>query len=166
MILETWFYISAGFILYTYLFYPLVIVVWGTLFPRRVDKRYEAVPLSVVLAVKDEEINVKTRIENLLSQDYSQESVEIIVVSDGSTDQTVELARQFEDRGVRVIELPEAAGKSGALNAGVSAATNDIVVFADARQRFGDNVFAELTSMFADDRVGAVSGELIKKFIL
>ncbi|MCK4773812.1 MAG: glycosyltransferase, partial [Candidatus Krumholzibacteria bacterium] len=159
--METWFYLSAGFIVYTYLLYPLIMVLWGTLLPRRVDKRYETLPLSVVLAVKNEEINIKIRIENLLSQDYSQDLVEIIVVSDGSTDHTVELARSFENSGVKVIELPEPVGKSGALNAGVSAATNDIVVFADARQRFGDNVFAELTAMFADERVGAVSGELV-----
>jgi cellulose synthase/poly-beta-1,6-N-acetylglucosamine synthase-like glycosyltransferase len=159
--LDTLFWISAGFVVYTYAIYPLIIIIWGGLFPRRADKRYAAVPLSVVVAAKNEEINIKTRIENLLAQDYPDDSVEIIVVSDGSTDRTVELARGFVEQGVKVIELPEPVGKSGALNAGVAAATNDIVVFADARQRFGENVFAELTSRFADERVGAVSGELI-----
>jgi cellulose synthase/poly-beta-1,6-N-acetylglucosamine synthase-like glycosyltransferase len=159
--LDAWFYISAGFVLYTYALYPLIILGWGTLFPKRVHKRYEGLPISVVVAAKNEEINIKTRIENLISQDYDAAKVEIIVVSDGSTDRTVELARGFEDQGVRVVELPEPVGKSGALNAGVAAAKHDIVVFADARQRFGDNVFAELSSMFADEWVGAVSGELI-----
>ena len=158
--MDVLFYICAGLILYTYVGYPLIIVVWGSLLGRRVDKRYISSPLSVVLAVKDEEINVRARIENLLSQDYPAELVEVIVVSDGSTDRTVKLARQFEDERVKVVELPP-VGKSGALNAGVDHASHDIVVFADARQWFSENVFAELAAMLADERVGAVSGELI-----
>ena len=159
--METLFYVSAGFILYTYLVYPLVIYLWGTFFPRSVEKRYQAVPLSVVLAVKNEEINIKTRLENLLSQDYPKDLIEVIVVSDGSTDHTVELARGFEGEGVKVIESPTPLGKSGALNVGVQHASHDIIVFADARQKFGDNVFAELVAMFYDESVGAVSGELV-----
>jgi len=131
------------------------------MFPRPVEKRYQALPVSVVLAVKNEEINIKTRIENLLAQDYEKDLIEIIVVSDGSTDRTVELARSFEDERVKVIESPTPSGKSGALNIGVENASNDIIVFADARQKFGDNVFAELVAMFYDDSVGAVSGELV-----
>ena len=159
--METLFYVSAGFICYTYLVYPLVIYLWGTILPRSVEKRYQALPLSVVLAVKNEEINVKTRIENLLSQDYEADLVEIVVVSDGSSDRTVELARAFDKKRVKVIESPVSVGKSGALNIGVENASNDIIVFADARQQFGDNVFAELAAMFYDDKIGAVSGELV-----
>ena len=159
--MEALFFISAGFIVYTYVVYPLVIYVCGTLFPRAVEKRYQALPLSVVLAVKNEEINIKTRIENLLAQEYQEDLIEIIVVSDGSTDRTVELARAFEDERVKVIESPTPMGKSGALNIGVEHASNDIIVFADARQKFGDNVFAELVAMFYDESVGAVSGELV-----
>ena len=158
--MDVLFYICAGVVLYTYVGYPLIIVIWGSLLGRRVEKRYASSPLSVVLAVKDEEINIRTRIENLLAQDYPAELVEVIVVSDGSTDRTVELARQFEDERVKVVELPP-VGKSGALNAGVDHASHDIVVFADARQWFGENVFAELVAMLADERVGAVSGELV-----
>ena len=157
--MELWFYISVGFVLYTYAVYPLVIVLWGSVLPKRVEKRYQTAPVSVVLAVKDEEINIRARLENLLTQDYPPEMIEVVVVSDGSTDRTVELARELDDDRVKVIEL-EPVGKSGALNAGVEGASNDIVVFADARQKFGDNVYAELVAMFADERVGAVSGEL------
>jgi len=158
---DTWFYASAAFILYTYIVYPLVIVVWGSLFPKRVEKRYQPLPVSVVLAAKNEEINIRTRIENLLSQDYPPELIEIIVVSDGSTDRTVSLAEQFGDDRVKVIAIPDPVGKAGALNAGVRESSHDVVVFADARQRFGENVFAELIAMFADEGVGAVSGELV-----
>jgi cellulose synthase/poly-beta-1,6-N-acetylglucosamine synthase-like glycosyltransferase len=139
--------------------YPLVIVAWGALFPRRVEKRYRHAPVTVVLAAKNEEINIKARIENLLEQEYPREMLEIVVVSDGSTDRTVEVAKQFED--VRVLESRRAVGKAGALNLGVRHATHDIVVFADARQRFAGNVVAELVALLSDESVGAVSGELI-----
>jgi biofilm PGA synthesis N-glycosyltransferase PgaC len=157
---DAFFYTCLGGVLYTYVAYPLIIIVWGSLFRKRAEKRYAGVPLSVVLAVKNEEINIRARIENLLSQDYPPELIEVVVVSDGSTDRTVELSRQFGDDRVKLVELPP-VGKSGALNAGIEKASHDIVVFADARQSFGANVFAELVSLFADEKVGAVSGELV-----
>ena len=159
--METLFVVSVAFIVYTYMFYPLVIFLWGTLFPRRIEKDYQRVPLTVVLAVRNEESNIEARLEDLRAQDYPSELVEIVVVSDASTDRTVELARRFEGDRVKVLELTRSAGKSGALNAGVAAAANDLIVFADARQRFGDNVFAELTAVLADGRIGGVSGELV-----
>jgi biofilm PGA synthesis N-glycosyltransferase PgaC len=159
--MEALFLVSVAFIVYTYLFYPLVIFLWGTLFPRRIEKSYQRVPLTVVLAVRNEESNIEARLEDLSAQNYPADLVEIVVVSDASTDRTVELARRFEGDRVKVLELARSAGKSGALNAGVVAATNDVIVFADARQRFGDNVFAELAAVLADERVGGVSGELV-----
>jgi len=159
--METLFVVSVAFIVYTYMFYPLVIFLWGTLFPRRIEKSYQRVPLTVVLAVRNEESNIEARLEDLRAQDYPPELVEIVVVSDASTDRTVELARRFEGDQLKVLELTRSAGKSGALNVGVDAAANDVIVFADARQRFGDNVFAELTAVLADGRIGGVSGELV-----
>jgi cellulose synthase/poly-beta-1,6-N-acetylglucosamine synthase-like glycosyltransferase len=141
--------------------YPLIIVVWAALFPRRIQKRYQNLPVSVVIAARDEEDAIEARIENLLGQDYPRDLVEIIIVSDGSGDRTVALARAFENRGVIVLQTPGPVGKAGALNLGVARASADIVVFGDARQRFGPNVIAELVSMFNDRTVGAVSGELI-----
>jgi cellulose synthase/poly-beta-1,6-N-acetylglucosamine synthase-like glycosyltransferase len=154
------FYISVSFVAYTYIVYPAAIVLWGVLLPKRVQKRYRTEPLSIVLAVKNEEINVKARIENLLSQDYPPEQIEVVVVSDGSTDRTAELVGEYDDERVKLIDLPT-VGKAGALNAGMAAASHNIVIFANARQRFGENVFAELVAMFVDEGVGAVSGELV-----
>lgn len=159
--MQVLFFISLALVAYTYLGYPLVILIWGALFPKRVEKRYRSRPVSVVIAARDEEINIKARIENLLVQDYPPEMLEIIVVSDGSTDRTVEIARRFEDEGVEVLELPGKQGKAAALNVGVESASHDIVLFADARQTFGPNVIAELVSLFNDETIGAVSGELM-----
>ena len=155
------FYISVAVILYAHLVYPAIIVLWARLRPRRIEKRYRQVPVSVVIAARNEEENISARMENLLAQEYPRALLEVVVVSDGSNDRTAELARQFANRGVNVIECSSAVGKAAALNIGVASATHGIVVFADARQRFSPNAIAELVSVFHDESVGAVSGELI-----
>jgi cellulose synthase/poly-beta-1,6-N-acetylglucosamine synthase-like glycosyltransferase len=159
--MEWVFFISVAFIAYTYVGYFGYIVLRGTAFPRMIDKRYHTVPVSVVIAARNEEINIRARIENLRAQDYPRELVEIIVVSDGSTDRTAELAREFGDEGVQVIEFAERGGKAAAINAGIENASHEIIVFADARQRFSDNAIAELVAVMWDTSVGSVSGELV-----
>jgi biofilm PGA synthesis N-glycosyltransferase PgaC len=159
--LKTLFFVSVAAIAYAYLVYPAVMVIWARLFPRRVEKRYRQVPVSVVIAAHNEEANISARIENLIAQEYPRALLEVVVVSDGSTDKTAELARLFANRGVNVVECSSRVGKAVALNIGVASASHGIVVFADARQRFSPNAIAELVSVFHDETVGAVSGELI-----
>ena len=148
-------------IFYAYVVYPTIVVAWAKLRSRRVEKRYRHVPVSVVIAARDEQDNISARLENLLSQEYPTPLLEIIVVSDGSTDRTADLARLYTGRGVKLVECSSPVGKAAALNMGVAAASHDIIVFADARQRFSPNAIAELVSVFHDESVGAVSGELI-----
>ena len=155
------FFVSVSVVFYAYVVYPSVMVLWANLRPRRVEKRYRQVPVSVVIAARNEEANITARLENLLAQEYPLSFLEIIVVSDGSTDRTAELARMFANRGVKVIECSAPVGKAAALNIGVASATHEIVVFGDARQRFSPNAIAELVSAFHDEHIGAVSGELI-----
>ncbi len=152
---------SLALLAWTWVGYPLVILAWAALRPRRVERRYATPTVTAVVAARDEEINIRARIENLLAQDYPADRIEVVVVSDGSRDRTVEAARSVDDPRVRVIELAEPAGKAVALNRGVEAATGEVIVFADARQRFDSNVFAELTAWLWDESVGGVSGELV-----
>ncbi len=150
-----------AFLAWTWAGYPLVILAWAALRPRRVERRYTTPSVTAVVAARDEEINIRARVENLLAQDYPADRIEVVVVSDGSRDRTAEAARSVDDPRVRVIELDEPAGKAEALNRGVAEATGEVVVFADARQRFESNVFAELTAWLWHDSVGGVSGELV-----
>jgi cellulose synthase/poly-beta-1,6-N-acetylglucosamine synthase-like glycosyltransferase len=155
------FFISVAVVLYAYVIYPMVIVSWARMRPRRVEKRYRHIPVSIVIAARDEDANISARLENLLEQEYPRALLEIIVVSDGSTDRTAELARLFANQGVKVVECSSPVGKAAALNIGVASSSHEIVVFGDARQRFSPNAVAELVSVFHDEEVGAVSGELI-----
>jgi len=116
--------------------------------------------VSVVIAVHNGENTIERRLQNLMAQDYPHEQLEIIVVSDGSTDHTVKNAESCASEQVTVYALEENSGKAMALNYGVAKATGDHIVFTDARQEFRSDAIKNLVANFADGAVGCVSGEL------
>lgn len=157
------FWSSALFIAYVYLGYALLLLVWTRLRGPRTGGRADGTDilprLSIVIAARNEARRLPGRIENLLSLDYPAERLQIIVVSDGSTDHTEAALARFGPK-VEVVSVP-ASGKAAALNAGVARATGDLLVFADARQTFAADALRALAAPFADPSVGGVSGELI-----
>ena len=165
--MELLFWGSLGIVLYVYAGYPAVLAVWSRLARRaRVSERDATPAVSVVIAARNEAERLPGRLENLFGLDYPMSRLEIIVVSDGSTDATLEAMapwtepRRKRQPHVRLIALGT-VGKAAALNAGVAAATHDIIVFADARQRFAPDALGRLVARFADPTVGAVSGQLV-----
>ncbi|MDD2335106.1 MAG: glycosyltransferase family 2 protein [Geobacteraceae bacterium] len=154
------FWLSLIFVLYTYAGYPLVLWMLSFFRNKRTLVSGQFPSVSVVIAALNEENNIGRRIENLLAQEYPSDKLEILVISDGSTDGTEEIARSFTNRGVTVYGLPDRNGKAMALNYGVSKAKGDIIVFTDARQTFEVGAIAHLTASFSDESVGCVSGEL------
>jgi cellulose synthase/poly-beta-1,6-N-acetylglucosamine synthase-like glycosyltransferase len=155
------FWTSVCAILYTYIGYPLCLAFLRRCCYRPVNKGPWHPHVSVVLAARDEEENIQGRLDNLLAQDYPADKLEIVVVSDGSRDRTVELVRQHGGQRLKVVELEQSGGKAAALNAGVLQASGEIVIFCDARQRFEPGVVRELAANFHDPQIGAVSGELV-----
>jgi biofilm PGA synthesis N-glycosyltransferase PgaC len=162
------FWASIFVIVYIYLGYPLLLAAWARLAARRVrkapiDPTAPWPSISIVLAARNEAARLPARLANLLELPYLG-TREIIVVSDGSTDRTLEVLEEFarvhDERAPRVIAVP-AGGKPLALNAGVSAASGDILVFADARQSFSKDALVELVANFADPCVGGATGELV-----
>lgn len=161
--MELLFWVSVGITAYVYVGYPLLLAAWARVGTRPVRLRPEDGSrhwpgVSVVVAAHNEAHRLPARIRNLLQQDYPGE-LELIVVSDGSTDDTAAVLRAWRDR-IRFIELPR-GGKPRALNAGVAQASFDILVFADARQRFALDAVRRLAVCFEDAEVGGVTGELI-----
>lgn len=161
--MEWVFWISLAVAAYTYVGYPLLLALIGMLRmkPRAIEPF--AGSFSFVLSLHNEEANVKRRLDELTALVRATGlDGEILLVSDGSTDGTVEAARAFETEGiVRVLDRPQKEGKSAALSAGCAVARGDILVFADARQRWADDAVSRLLENFADPRVGAVSGDLV-----
>jgi poly-beta-1,6-N-acetyl-D-glucosamine synthase len=161
------FWVSLGLILYVYAGYPLVLAAWA-----RVRRRAGPVverplpPVSIVIAARNEAARLPARLDNLLALDYPPDRLEIIVVSDGSTDETREIVARYggdESHHAPTVQLVESGrrGKAAALNAGVAAARHDVLVFADARQRFARDALRWLMAPLADPEVGGVSGELV-----
>jgi cellulose synthase/poly-beta-1,6-N-acetylglucosamine synthase-like glycosyltransferase len=158
---ETVVFWGALFLLgYIYLGYPLVARLRAVLRPKMRRRAPIEPTVTVVVAVYNEGGRIADRIENLLSLDYPHDRLEIIVGSDGSTDDTVEKAGRYADVGVKVRAFRQRRGKPAVLNALVPAARGEIVVFADARQRFDPGALRALVANFADPSAGAVSGEL------
>lgn len=158
---KTLFWISAGAILYTYIGYPIAVWLLARARNRKVSKSEITPQVSVVIACHNEQANVRARIENLLRCDYPPSLLDVIIVSDGSTDFTAEIARRFVCDRVRAFAYEERKGKAAALNVGVEMATGEIILFADSRQSFEPGAIRELVANFADPEVGAVSGELL-----
>jgi cellulose synthase/poly-beta-1,6-N-acetylglucosamine synthase-like glycosyltransferase len=161
--METLFWVAALVTGYVYAGYPLLLALWARVAARPVRKRASDdlgpwPAISVVVAARNEAARLPARLANLLELTYPGPR-EIIVVSDGSTDDTADVLRPFAGQ-VRVIEVP-AGGKPLALNAGVAAAAGEILVFADARQRFQHDALVQLVANFADPSVGGVTGELV-----
>lgn len=148
-------------VLYTYVGYPLWLFMLQRIFVKPLQKGVYLPTVSVVIAARNEEKNILRRLKNLLEQDYPSDKLDIVVVSDGSTDRTVELLSQQQCRQLSVINLSSNQGKAAALNAGVAASQGEIIVFTDARQQFETRVIKQLVSNFVDSKIGCVSGELI-----
>jgi cellulose synthase/poly-beta-1,6-N-acetylglucosamine synthase-like glycosyltransferase len=159
--LDVAFFSFLFLVFHTYVGYPLLLLVWNLKKPGTLVRAYDTPRVTIVIAAWNEAHHIAARIENCLQQVYPPELLEIVVVSDGSTDQTSEIVKSNAGRGVSLIELEERMGKAVALNVGVAAARGEIVVFADARQSFSPTAVRELVANFADASVGAVSGELI-----
>lgn len=159
--LSLWFWASVALLLYTYLGYPLLIRLLAAL-PRRIPAEGWLQPrITLVVVAYNEARRIRQRLENFLDLDYPWDRVEVIVASDGSTDSTVERARVYASEQVRVVEFRQRRGKSAVLNDVVPMATGEIVVLADARQRFETGALRALAARFVDPKVGAVSGELV-----
>ncbi len=167
--LELLFWSSFFCIIYTYIGYPCLLIILSWLRADSVLKVAAAdLPfVSVVIAAKNEQTNIAARLNNILDQDYPVEKLDIVVVSDGSTDSTQDEIEKFisvsshKFSHIKTLYLESPQGKPSALNKGVVLAKGDLVVFADSRQRFSTNAISELVANFSDSRVGCVSGELV-----
>ncbi len=160
MTLKIIFWVSSFVIFYTYIGYPFVLYIWSLLRTKEVRKSYIYPQVSIVIAALNEEKYIGRKIENLIDQDYPSERIEIVVVSDGSTDGTERIVKSYENKKVKLYSFEMRKGKASALNLAVSKVEGEIIVFTDTRQIFKRDAVKELIANFNDSCVGAVSGEL------
>ncbi len=156
------FWISVVLIAHAYLGYPVWLWLRGWWSPRPVRRGQVEKSVSAILVVRNEEKVIAGKLQNLLSFDYPAEKVEIVVVSDGSTDNTNGILQEFERHPrMRSVQKPFSQGKAAGLNNAIDAATGEIVLFTDARQTIESGALGKLMENFADPEVGCASGELM-----
>lgn len=112
--------------------------------------------VSVVLTARNEGPRIVIKMKEILAQRGPHTLLQLIVASDGSTDDTVANARSVGDARVLVLDLP-AQGKSAAIGTAIREAKGDILVFSDARQRLGEDTFAALLAPLSDPSVAVSS---------
>jgi cellulose synthase/poly-beta-1,6-N-acetylglucosamine synthase-like glycosyltransferase len=154
------FALAAGAILYVLVGYPLMLAALAKLFPKPVrrDERHRET-VTVIIAVRNGERWLARKLESVLGQDYPEELRDVLIISDGSTDTTDQIAESFAHRKVRLLRVP-AGGKPAALNAAVPQATGNLLLLTDVRQILKPDCLRRLVAAMADPEVGVVSGDL------
>ena len=126
--------------------------------PVRKDDKLRTV--SLVIAVYNGEKFLERKLKAIFAQNYPRELMEVLVVSDGSTDRTDEIAQSFANQGVKFLRVPR-GGKAAALNAGVPLVSGEILVLNDVRQTLDPHCLRKVIACFGDPKVGAVSPQTI-----
>jgi biofilm PGA synthesis N-glycosyltransferase PgaC len=161
-LLSILFWICAGSVAYVYAGYPLLLALACRFTKQSRPLAPFTGSISIILTARNEEANLERRLRELVGLlKASHCPGEIVVVSDGSTDRTADIARRhLAGDLVRLLERPHAEGKAAALTWGCQACQGDVLVFADARQRWAPDALTRLLENFADPSIGAVSGDL------
>jgi poly-beta-1,6-N-acetyl-D-glucosamine synthase len=157
---ELVFWIAVLIPLFAFAGYPLMLLGLGLVIHREVKKAPIRPPVSLLIPAYNEARVIARKIENSLALEYPSDRMEIVVVSDGSCDATVDIARRaaWETGGVRVLALPKNGGKVAALNRAVPELRGEIIVFSDASAMLAPDSVGRLVENFADPSVGAASG--------
>ena len=148
---------------YAYAGYPAWLWLRGRLWPKPIHRAPAFPQVSVVMVVRNEEGTLPCKLANLAALNYPSDRIDFIVLSDGSSDRTVELLRQHAQRDdrFRVISCAESRGKASGLNDCVNCVQSEIVLFTDARQQIEPDAVRLLAENFSDRAVGCASGELM-----
>lgn len=154
------FCICAGLLGYFVLGYPLLLAFLARRFGQPVESGPELKSISFIIPVHNGARFLRRKLESILALDYPRDLIEILVVSDGSTDATKQIAVEFAPAGVQLLLIPR-SGKAAALNSAIARVSGEILVLTDVRQDLDTGSLQHLAARFHDERVGVVSGELI-----
>ncbi len=154
-----WFSLAA--LVYIYAGYPLLVWMLGRWRGHTVQRAPISACVSVILVVHNEAGQIRRKLNSLLAMDRTDQIIEILVGSDGSTDDAAHLVQTYADPRVRWMPYAERRGKPSVINDLVPLAQGDIILLTDVRQDFAPDFLMATLPNFADARVGVVSGELV-----
>ncbi|WP_404391298.1 glycosyltransferase family 2 protein [Humibacillus xanthopallidus] len=142
---------------YAYAGYPALVALAAR--RRPVESYPDHLPdVTIVVSALDEQDVIGARLNNLRALDYPADRLEVVVVTDGSSDDTARVAQAHAWPGVVVLHEPERRGKAAAMARAVDHAHHSVIVFSDANNRYPPNGMRELLKPLADPHVGAVTG--------
>lgn len=160
--MSQWVVLAAFLLLaYTYLGYPCLVWLLGVWRPLASLAGEPDRDVLIIVVAHNEAQGIVRKIDSCLAQDYPLHRLQVLVVSDGSSDNTAELVKAYPDSRVRLLAFPQRRGKAACLVDAVAASDQALLVLTDARQRLHPHAIHHLLSHFCDPSVGAVSGELI-----
>lgn len=148
-------------IFYIYLGYPVLAFLAAIFRNKKVKKASYEPNVSILIAAHNEQDSIETTLKNKLALNYPKEKLEIIVISDGCTDKTEDIVKQYGEQGVTLLSQQPRAGKTSALNMAVPKAKGEILIFSDANSLYDSNALRTLTQNFNDPTVGYVTGKMI-----
>jgi cellulose synthase/poly-beta-1,6-N-acetylglucosamine synthase-like glycosyltransferase len=128
---------------------------------KSVDRGEYQPMVTVIIPAFNEADYIEETVLNKLSQNYPADKLEVIVVSDESTDGTDEIVKKMKNKNVRLIRQEPRAGKTSALNMAVPLAKGSVIVFSDANSIYDPQAVKKLIANFSDPEVGYVSGKMI-----
>jgi cellulose synthase/poly-beta-1,6-N-acetylglucosamine synthase-like glycosyltransferase len=151
---------SLGTVTYVFLGYPALVALIARVSPRPVRTDPTFTPrVTVIIVAYNEESAITDRLRNVAVLDYPPDRLEVLVVTDGSDDNTPQRAAACS--GVRVLHEPDRRGKLAAMNRGAAAATGEVLVFSDANNYYTPETLRELVAPLADPNVGLVTGRKV-----
>ncbi|MDD5722605.1 MAG: glycosyltransferase [Syntrophales bacterium] len=152
------FYLSIVMIIYAYFGYPITLLIIRLISGKNgVQKGLHSPNISVIITAYNEEANIRQKIENTLCAEYPEDRLQIVVVSDGSTDRTNEIVREYESRGVDFVPIKIRVGKENAQKEALKHTRGEIIIFTDVASSMQRDGLVEIVQNFVDPVVGCVS---------
>ena len=150
---------SIFLIFFAYFGYPVSLLLLGWIRGREVKSAAVLPSVTFIVTVHNEEARIKDKLENTFSLDYPKSKLQILVASDGSSDRTNDIVRDYCSQGAVLLEMSDRRGKESAQKEAVETATGEIIVFSDVATSMEIKGLRQLVSNFADPTVGCVSSE-------
>lgn len=158
------FWVSLLIIFYTYLGYGIILFLIIKL--KRKFMRHETIlsletenlpKCTLVIAAYNEEYIIREKIQNTLSLSYPEGKLNILFITDGSSDNTPKIIAEYPE--ITLMHETARRGKVAAINRAGTGINSEIIIFTDANTLLNSDALIQIAKHYSDERIGAVAGE-------
>ena len=154
------FAVSCALLFYVIVGYPLFLRIVAHFWRKPIRKDDVLPSVAIVIPVRNGAAYIHRKLDSILALDYPRELQEVLVISNGSTDETDSIVRSYAAWDVKLMHVPR-GGESAALNSAIPTTRSSILVLSDVWQIMEPESLRAMVRCFADPAVGMVSGEVI-----